>query len=176
MDISTRPSYVEPSTSDAINSARTFIRDCRALVSHLPAHERLVHPVITPRFVPTCTTSLLSQLGDLAKETTTMVQSHMAEAKDQLEFVKRQHGVHDIDIFAQVVLPLFPTIRNILADYSEIRAVCSLHIRSRRTVHFSPFHHSHDSILWVQPLPIVLYPMLTFPRDLFPCVRPWTVA
>jgi guanine deaminase len=104
MDISTRPSYVEPSASDAIDSARRFIHDCRAIVSHLPAHEHLVHPVITPRFVPTCTTNLLSQLGDLATETSTMVQSHMAEAKDQLEWVRQNHGADCIDVFAQVVL------------------------------------------------------------------------
>jgi guanine deaminase len=115
MDLSARPSYVEPSAAEAIDNARKFIDECRALTSHLPAHEHLVQPAITPRFVPACTRNLLSQLGDLASETSTMVQSHLAEAKDQLEFVKRNHGIDDIDIFAQVVSSLL-TLDSIQAN------------------------------------------------------------
>ena len=138
MDISTRPSYVESSTEEAINSARNFIHGCRALVSHLPAHERLIQPVITPRFVPTCTTDLLSRLGYLAMETSTMVQSHMAEAKDQLEWVKQNHGADDIDIFAKVLSSHHWRPRNSLANrlYLERSAYRK---NNSSTLYFSSF-------------------------------------
>ncbi|CAF1544731.1 unnamed protein product [Rotaria magnacalcarata] len=47
----------------------------------------LIHPVITPRFIPTCSISLLSQLGQLAKKHDVHVQSHIAETADEVAFV-----------------------------------------------------------------------------------------
>ncbi|CAF1094754.1 unnamed protein product [Rotaria sordida] len=47
----------------------------------------LIHPVITPRFIPTCSINLLSQLGQLAKKYDVHVQSHMSETADQVAFV-----------------------------------------------------------------------------------------
>ncbi|KAF8527600.1 Metallo-dependent hydrolase [Hysterangium stoloniferum] len=111
MDISSRPSYIEPSTLEAINSARKFIDECNALVSHLPPHERLVKPVITPRFVPTCSSELLMQLGELASETSTLIQSHMSESKDQVAWVHQSRNADDIDIFAQSGLLTHKTVQ-----------------------------------------------------------------
>ncbi|EJD54470.1 Metallo-dependent hydrolase [Auricularia subglabra TFB-10046 SS5] len=99
MDISSRPTYVEPSAEAAIEAARAFIADCRGLVGHLQPHERLVEPAITPRFVPTCSDTLLTQLGALAKETGVVVQSHLAEAHDQVEWVRETRGKDDMDVF-----------------------------------------------------------------------------
>ncbi|CAF4624437.1 unnamed protein product [Rotaria sp. Silwood1] len=47
----------------------------------------LINPVITPRFIPTCSINLLSQLGQLAKKYDVHVQSHIAETADQVAFV-----------------------------------------------------------------------------------------
>ncbi|KZT23473.1 Metallo-dependent hydrolase [Neolentinus lepideus HHB14362 ss-1] len=100
MDISSRPTYREASTQSALTSARSFVHRCRSLTSHLPAYEQLVQPVVTPRFVPTCTNELLAGLGQLAQEENVMIQSHIAEAYDQVEWVKRERGVEDTKIFA----------------------------------------------------------------------------
>ena len=54
MDISSRKSYVEASAQAAMSSFECFAEKCFALGAHLPVHKRLVEPVITPRFVPTC--------------------------------------------------------------------------------------------------------------------------
>jgi len=102
MDISSRPSYVEPSAQDALSAAESFVKNCRALVSHLPEHRRLVEPVITPRFVPTCSDDLLAGLGAMSEAKSLRIQSHLAEAHDQVEWVKRERGADDIEIFDRV--------------------------------------------------------------------------
>jgi guanine deaminase len=70
-----------------------------SLTAPLPAHERLVHPVLTPRFVPVCSDELLSSLGDLARERNLMVQSHMCESRDQMEWVRSTRGKEDEAVF-----------------------------------------------------------------------------
>lgn len=70
-----------------------------ALTSSLPPHERLVHPVITPRFVPVCSDALLSSLGELARERGIMVQSHMCESRDQMAWVESTRGRRDEEVF-----------------------------------------------------------------------------
>lgn len=102
MDLSSRPTYVEPSVSTALSSVISFIGSCHGMVSRLPSHERLVEPVVTPRFVPTCTDELLLGLGELASAKRLRIQSHMAEAHDQIDFVRRERGKTDMEIFAEV--------------------------------------------------------------------------
>lgn len=102
MDISTRPTYVEPTHSESIASARSFIDRMRALTAHLPHHARLVEPVLTPRFVPTCSDALLRGLGELAEKTGVRVQSHLAEARDQMKAVQQSRGVSDLEVFERV--------------------------------------------------------------------------
>jgi guanine deaminase len=102
MDISTRPTYVEPTHSESIASARSFIDRVRALTSHLPDHERLVEPVLTPRFVPTCSDALLRGLGELAEQTGVRVQSHLAEARDEMKIVQDTRGTNDLEVFERV--------------------------------------------------------------------------
>ncbi|GLB45496.1 putative amidohydrolase family protein [Lyophyllum shimeji] len=101
MDISSRPSYVEASAEAALSAARSFVSRCKETVAALPAHSRLVAPVLTPRFVPTCSNELLEGLGRLAAEQSLRVQSHMAEAHDQVEWVRSERGAEDIDVFDQ---------------------------------------------------------------------------
>ncbi|KAF8630006.1 hypothetical protein AX15_003155 [Amanita polypyramis BW_CC] len=104
MDISSRPSYVEPSTHSSLASAASFITRCHELVHHLPAHRRLVEPVLTPRFVPTCSNELLRELGKMAQSLSLRVQSHLAEAEDQVKWVRDERQMEDIDVFSQAGL------------------------------------------------------------------------
>ena len=46
-----------------------------------------MHPVVTPRFVPTCTPQLLQALGRLAAREGCRVQSHISESLDNQAFV-----------------------------------------------------------------------------------------
>ena len=108
MDIDIRPSeshtvtYVEPSALSSLKAARSFVERCRALVEHLPTHRRMIEPVLTPRFVPTCTNDLLEGLGKYAEEQKLTIQSHLAEAKDQVEWVRAERNMEDIDVFDNV--------------------------------------------------------------------------
>ncbi len=102
MDISSRPTYVEASAHASLEAARIFCDQCLDISSGLPTHEQLVVPVLTPRFVPTCSNELLSGLGALSAEKGLRVQSHLAEAHDQVKHVLEERGADDMEVFAQV--------------------------------------------------------------------------
>lgn len=91
--------YLEQSAAASLEAAKSFINRCHGLVSHLPESQRLVEPVLTPRFVPTCTDELLTGLGNISNTQGVRVQSHLAEAKDQVEWVRAERGMEDIDVF-----------------------------------------------------------------------------
>jgi guanine deaminase len=94
--------YVEPTASASLDAAKSFAWRCLGLVDHLPASQRLIEPVLTPRFVPTCTNDLLEGLADLSERQNLKVQSHLAEAKDQVEWVRNERNMEDIDVFDKV--------------------------------------------------------------------------
>jgi guanine deaminase len=102
MDRSSIPEYSERTSEAALAAAEDFIGRMNELTQMLPLHRRLVEPVLTPRFVPTCSDALLRGLGDLAERTGVRVQSHLAEAQDQVEFVRQERGTEDCDVFDQV--------------------------------------------------------------------------
>jgi len=108
IDISTPNShsvtYVEPTASASLEAARSFINNCRRLVEHLPVNRQLIEPVLTPRFVPTCTNELLQGLADLSAQQGLKIQSHLAESKDQVEWVRAERNMEDIDVFDKVRL------------------------------------------------------------------------
>ncbi|KAH7919244.1 Metallo-dependent hydrolase [Leucogyrophana mollusca] len=111
MDVSSRPSYIESSVEDSLSSAQSFINECRGLVSQLPPHRRLVEPVITPRFVPTCSNELLVGLGALSEKESVRIQSHLAEAHEAVQWVKQDRGIDDFDIFQTSKLHTQKTIQ-----------------------------------------------------------------
>ena len=104
MDTSSRPSYIEPSAQASLDSAASFAEKCYALDE--ANGPRLVEPILTPRFVPTCTDPLLHGLGELAAQGRNSVplriQSHLAESEDQVAWVKSTRHADDIDVFDKV--------------------------------------------------------------------------
>ncbi|KAL4080910.1 hypothetical protein J3A83DRAFT_4203280 [Scleroderma citrinum] len=99
MDISSRETYRESSAKASLENARDFIQSCRNLVANLQPHQRLVEPVVTPRFVPTCSDELLQGLGKLCEELGVRAQSHLAEAYDEVKWVKDERRMDDIEVF-----------------------------------------------------------------------------
>lgn len=79
------PSYYIESTANSLADTESFIQHVRDLGSPL------VLPIITPRFVPTCTSPLMAGLGQLAKQYGTHIQSHLAENKAEIELVRKLH-------------------------------------------------------------------------------------
>ncbi len=47
-----------------------------------------IKPILTPRFIPSCTDSLMGSLAQLQKETTLPLQSHLSENLKEVEWVK----------------------------------------------------------------------------------------
>ena len=102
MDISSRKTYVEASAEDSLKAASSFADHCLALTKDLKHHEKLVEPILTPRFVPTCSDELLTGLGELSERKQLRIHSHLAEAHDQVAWVKEERGVDDIEVFKKV--------------------------------------------------------------------------
>ena len=82
--------YRDPSAQFAEAETRGFIR----YVQSMPGNGRaLIRPVITPRFIPSCSDSLLEKLGALAAETGCHVQTHCSESDWEHRYVLDRLGV-----------------------------------------------------------------------------------
>jgi guanine deaminase len=84
--------YRDPSAGIAESETRAFIEYVRSMAGN---ENGLVLPVITPRFIPSCTDELLHRLGRLARETGCHVQTHCSESDWEHEFVLGRYGVTD---------------------------------------------------------------------------------
>ena len=56
------------------------------------AKDTLVRPIITPRFIPSCTPEMLRACGELAARHQLPVQSHLSESKEEIAFVESLEG------------------------------------------------------------------------------------
>jgi len=75
--------YGESSTSESLSEAEASVAGLQALNSPL------VNPIVTPRFVPTCSRKLLQDLGALASSKGLHIQTHLSENKREVEWVKQ---------------------------------------------------------------------------------------
>ena len=85
--------YRDASAEVAEQETREFIDYVRSL----PAAGGLIYPVITPRFIPSCTDDLLRRLGRLARETGCHVQTHCSESDWQHQYVLERFGRTDAE-------------------------------------------------------------------------------
>lgn len=65
MDRNAPEDYADGNTVKALEEAETFIKEVKSLKQ---SQLSLVQPVLTPRFIPTCSNNLLKGLGKLAKQ------------------------------------------------------------------------------------------------------------
>ncbi|KAJ2244704.1 hypothetical protein GGI13_006117 [Coemansia sp. RSA 455] len=79
------PAYYSESTEDSLRDTEEFIRQ---VIGDDETQQRLVTPIITPRFVPTCSHECLEGLGALAEKYQLPVQSHLCENPSEIEFAK----------------------------------------------------------------------------------------
>jgi guanine deaminase len=79
------PTYIEP-------SAARSLADTVRVVDYIEQLQcPTVHAVLTPRFVPTCSSELMHGLGALARERRVFVQSHISENVDEIKWVSSLH-------------------------------------------------------------------------------------
>ena len=63
------------------------IKDNEELIAEFNKPDGLVRPIITPRFIPSCTPELLQACGELAKKYNLPVQSHLSENMSEIAWV-----------------------------------------------------------------------------------------
>ena len=82
-------------------SAEAAIADTRAFIDYVRAHPgnaaARVLPVVTPRFIPSCTDEALAGLGRLVAECGCHVQTHCSESDWAHGYVLDRHGVTDAE-------------------------------------------------------------------------------
>jgi guanine deaminase len=86
--------YRDTSAVVAETETRLFIDYVRSLRGN---ESGLILPVITPRFIPSCTDELLTGLGRLAHETGCHVQTHCSESDWEHAYVLERCGVTDTE-------------------------------------------------------------------------------
>jgi len=115
------PSYYIENTAEGIEAAEEFVRsvlsgtatgkqfldeiekdptqnEIAAITCHSKVHTLLnkpeaplVMPVITPRFVPSCTWEMMSALGKISTKYGVAVQSHLSESPNEVDWVNELH-------------------------------------------------------------------------------------
>ncbi|KAJ3338373.1 hypothetical protein HDU93_009609 [Gonapodya sp. JEL0774] len=89
MDRNSPPILCE-TTASSISGTKEFI-EYLCSQEAVQRHGGLLTPILTPRFVPTCSPELMGVLGKLAREHDLPVQSHISENKDEVSWVKELH-------------------------------------------------------------------------------------
>jgi guanine deaminase len=94
--------YRDRSAAQALHETREFIEYVRALAGTADCSAAagakappLVLPVVTPRFIPSCTDELLHGLGALAQATNCHVQTHCSESDWAHRHVRERCGISD---------------------------------------------------------------------------------
>ena len=86
-----QPGAQKPGAPHAAVSTQCQLQDLQGLAWCRGLNTALVHPVVTPRFVPSCTPALLQGLGAIAQRSACHVQSHISESLDNDAFVAQLH-------------------------------------------------------------------------------------
>lgn len=84
--------YRDPDTASALADTEEFILAVQDLAKKT---KQGVYPVVTPRFIPSCTDEALRGLSALATKYNTYIQSHCSESNWEHEFVKTRFHKHD---------------------------------------------------------------------------------
>ena len=82
MDICDDPALQE-TTASSISETKRWLQEARRF--------KAIHPILTPRFTPSCSEELLSFLGKTAQEGDYPIQSHLSENEKEIALVKATH-------------------------------------------------------------------------------------
>ena len=84
------PDYLCDTPEHSLAETRKWIEDTKDQF-------RFVKPAVTPRFIPTCSTSVLEGLGKLAQEFDLPVHSHISEDLGEMSIVRDRYPQYDND-------------------------------------------------------------------------------
>ncbi|MGL5755947.1 MAG: amidohydrolase family protein [Paraclostridium sp.] len=74
-----------------LENTHQSILDTKEILDMNLEKDSLVKPIITPRFIPSCDSELLRELGNLAIKYNIETQSHLSENQGEIEWVKNLH-------------------------------------------------------------------------------------
>ena len=77
---------LEEDTDESINETIDWLNRCNF---------NNIKPIITPRFIPSCTPKLLKKLGEIAKEKKLPIQSHLSENTNEIKWVRELENVDE---------------------------------------------------------------------------------
>lgn len=86
--------YRDNSTEQGLRDSEKSIESIRQLSGN---ESQRVKPIITPRFIPSCTDEMLQGLGDLAKEYSCAIQTHCSESDWEHQYVIDRTGLRDTE-------------------------------------------------------------------------------
>ncbi len=78
------PDTLKENTDDSIKDTIEWIKN-------YGKKYKFVKPIVTPRFVPSCTSYLMNELGNIAIKYSIPVQSHLSENLSEIQWVKELH-------------------------------------------------------------------------------------
>ncbi|SHH14416.1 guanine deaminase [Thermosyntropha lipolytica DSM 11003] len=78
------PDILIETTEDSLRDTEEFLKET------VDKYEK-VKPIITPRFVPTCSPELMRGLSELARKYNVPIQSHLSENRSEVAWVKELH-------------------------------------------------------------------------------------
>ena len=82
------PESLKESVEEMVKGYEELINDFRINNLGFRDEKMLVGPIITPRFIPSCTPEMLQACGELAAKYQLPVQSHLSENQDEIALVK----------------------------------------------------------------------------------------
>ncbi len=92
-DPEANPEYCrDASPQEAIAETEKFIQE---VMEFQDSYKQKVYPVVTPRFIPSCTDEALEGLGKLTEKYDVHVQTHCSESDWQHNFAKERYGIND---------------------------------------------------------------------------------
>ena len=70
-------------------NANSSAEDTRSWLSGSVGRYKNTYPILTPRFIPTCSDELMHKLAELRREFNVPVQSHLSESLSEIEWVRQ---------------------------------------------------------------------------------------
>ena len=83
MDRNNAPGVLEETTEESMSETLRWLDACGDF--------QHIKPMLTPRFIPSCTDEVMAFLGKVARERNLPMQSHLSENDKEIEWVRRLH-------------------------------------------------------------------------------------
>ena len=83
MDRNSAPGLLQETTEESRRETLRWLEACQDFPH--------IKPILTPRFIPSCTDGLMTFLGKLAQERGLPAQSHLSENRAEMDWVRRLH-------------------------------------------------------------------------------------